>query len=302
MKNPVEGHLYQRGKTKAWYLLYDVPVAQGEKRRQRNVRIGRMPKEAEAEARKRAFLGRIDEGLESKPVPLSAEEYLTSWLESVRHSLAAKTYERYASLLRKHAIPVIGEIQIGRITSDHVEMIYDRLRSKGLSQRTCLHVHRVLHTAFADAVRRRKLRENVVGQLKAPRVEMHELTPVSSDQMRTLIRAAREIPLAVPVALAAVTGLRRGELLALRWRNVLLKKQGSLYITEALEQTRELGIRFKPPKGKSRRLIPLSREGVAILSAHKVNQDANANASGNPLRTTIWYSVTQTETVATRHF
>ena len=89
VKKPVEGHLYQRGKTKAWYLLYDVPVAQGEKRRQRNVRIGRMPK-AEAEARKREFLRRIDEGLESKPVPLSAEDYLTAWLESVRHSLAAE--------------------------------------------------------------------------------------------------------------------------------------------------------------------------------------------------------------------
>lgn len=113
----------------------------------------------------------------------------------------------------------------------------------------------------------------MVGQLKAPRVEMHELTPVSSDQMRTLIRAAKGTRLAVPVALAAVTGLRRGELLALRWRNVRLEKQGSLYITEALEQTRQLGVRFKPPKGKSRRLIPLSREGVAILSAHKLNQD-----------------------------
>jgi integrase len=268
----VDGHLYQRGKTKAWYLLYDVPVAPGEKRRQRNVRIGRMPK-AEAESRKRELLRRIDEGLESKPIPLNAEAYLTGWLESVRHSLAAKTHERYASLLCKHVISVIGAIQIGRLTSDHVEMIYDRLRSKGLSQRTCLHVHRVLHTAFADAVRRRKLKENVVGQLKAPRVEMRELTPVSSDQMRTLIRAAQGTRLAVPVALAAVTGLRRGELLALRWRNVRLDKQGSLYITEALEQTRQLGVRFKPPKGKSRRLIPLSREGVAILSAHKAHQD-----------------------------
>jgi integrase len=268
----VDGHLYQRGRSKAWYLLYDVPVAPGEKRRQRNVRIGRMPK-AEAEARKRELLRRIDEGLEAKPVALKAEDYVAGWLESVRHSLAAKTHERYASLLRKHVVPVIGGILIGRVTSDHIETIYDRLRAKGLSQRTCLHVHRVLHTAFADAVRRKKLKENVVGQLRAPRVDMRELTPVSFDQMRTLIRAAEETRLAVPVALAAVTGLRRGELLALRWRNVRLDKQGSLYITEALEQTRELGVRFKAPKGKSRRLIPLSREGVSILSAHKTHQE-----------------------------
>jgi integrase len=277
----VEGHLYQRGKTKAWYLLYDVPVAPDEKRRQRNIRIGRMPK-AEAEARKRELLRRIDEGLESKPVALNTGEYVAGWLESVSHSLAAKTHERYASLLRKHVIPVIGGIQLGRVTSDHIEMIYSRLRAKGLSQRTCLHVHRVLHTAFADAVRRRKLKENVVGQLKAPRVDMHELTPVSSDQMRTLIRTAQRTRLAVPVALAAVTGLRRGELLALRWRNVRLDTRGSLYITEALEQTRRLGVRFKPPKGKSRRLIPLSREGVAILSAHKTYQEHERQRVAKP--------------------
>lgn len=231
-----------------------------------------MPK-ADAEVRKRELLRHIDEGFESKPIPLNAEAYLSRWLESAQHSLAAKTHERYASLLRKHVIPVIGGIHIGRVTSDSIEMIYDRLRSKGLSQRTCLHVHRVLHTAFADAVRRKKLRENVVSQLKAPRVDPRELTPVSADQMRILIRAAQGTRLAVPVALAAVTGLRRGELLALRWRNVRLDKQGSLYITEALEQTRQFGVRFKPPKGKSRRLIPLSREGVTILSAHKTYQD-----------------------------
>ena len=115
--------------------------------------------------------------------------------------------------------------------------------------------------------------------------------------MRTLIRAAQGTRLAVPVALAAVTGLRRGELLALRWRNVRLEKQGSLYITEALEQTREFGIRFKPPEGE----IATSDTAVARSRRHPIgSQKRTRNREGpkrrrNPMRTTISYSVTQTE-------
>ncbi len=159
-------------------------------------------------------------------------------------------------------------------------MVYDRLRAKGLSQRACLHVHRVMHTAFADGVRRKKLKENVVNQLKAPQVEGRELAPITYDQMRGLIRAARGTRLAVPVALTAVTGLRRGELLALRWRNVRLDKEGSVYVAEALEQTRRLGIRFKSPKAKSKRVIPLSPEAIAMLAAYKAEQDDQKQHAG----------------------
>lgn len=230
--------------------------------------------------RKRELLRRVDEGTSPEPASQDAEQYLTGWLESPKHLLAAKTNERYSSLLRLHAIPIIGRIQLGRITSDHVEMIYDRLRAKGLSQRTCLHVHRVLHTAFADGVRRKKLKENVVAQLKAPRVDFRELTPITHHQMRLLIQLAQGTRLAAPVALAAVTGLRRGELLALRWRNVRLDKEGSVYVAEALEQTRQLGVRFKPPKAKSKRLIPLSPEATTILTAHKATQDEQKRRAG----------------------
>jgi integrase len=269
----VEGHLYQRGKSKSWYLLYDAPVVPSEKRKQRNIRIGKMSK-AEAEVRKRELLRQLDKGAYYEAPKASAEEYFASWLDSQRRSLAAKTHERYSSLLRLHVNPVIGKMQLCRITSDHVEKVYDRLRGRGLSQRTCLHVHRVLHTAFADAIRRKKLRENVVSQLKAPRVDSLERAPISYDQVNALIEIAQGTRLETPVALAAVTGMRRGELLALRWRNVSLEKnKGSLYVVEALEQSRRHGVRFKEPKGRSKRFIPLSPESVALLIAHKATQD-----------------------------
>jgi integrase len=82
----------------------------------------------------------------------------------------------------------------------------------------------------------------------------------------------------VPVALAAVTGLRRGELLALRWSNVDIER-GSLFVAEALEQTQN-GVRFKAPKSRSsRRFVPLAPEAVAILRTHKAAQKAARSAS-----------------------
>jgi integrase len=277
----VEGHLYQRGKSKAWYLLYDAPTLPGEKRKQRNIRIGKMSK-ADAEVRKRDLLRQLDAGERSEPVKISAEEYFASWLDSEKHSLAATTFERYSSLLRLHVTPIIGQMDLARIKPDHIEAIYGRMRAQDLSQQTCLHVHRVLHAAFARAVRKRTLKENVVEHLKAPRVESRELPPMSRDQVRLLIEMARGTRLELPVVIAAITGLRRGELLALRWRNLKLDaKKGSLYVAEALEQTREHGVRFKEPKGKSKRLIPLSSESIAMLRAHKAIQDEAKRRAGD---------------------
>ena len=277
----MEGHLYQRGKSKAWYLLYDAPNVPGEKRKQRNVRIGNMSK-ADAEVRKRDILRQLDAGDRCEPIKLSLEKYVESWLASEKRSLAATTHQRYSSLLRLHVTPLIGRMELARITSDDIERVYDRMHAQDLSQRTCLHVHRVLHAAFVCAVRRKKLKENVVGQLKAPRVDNRELPPMSRDQVRMLIEVAQGTRLELPVALAAVTGLRRGEQLALRWRNVSLEpKKGFLYVAEALEQTRQLGVRFKEPKGHSKRFIPLSPESIAMLRAHKVSQDEAKRRAGD---------------------
>jgi integrase len=132
-----------------------------------------------------------------------------------------------------------------------------------------------VHTALNYGVKVTKdLSENVAARLKAPRVERRVGTSITPEKVRTLIEAARGTRLEVPVMLAALTGLRRGELLALKWATVNLDK-GSLYVAEALEHTRGHGVAFKAPKSKtSRRVLPLAPECVELLQAHKEAQDA----------------------------
>lgn len=271
----MEGHLYQRGKSKVWYLLYDAPPS-GAKRNLRSVRIGKMPK-AEADAKKREILSAIDKGTTREDArSTTLESFLNSWIEATRDRLALRTAERYASIVKLHIVPAVGSVKLSRLTPEHVRKIYKAIKEKGLSNQTCLHVHRALHTALQYGVREERiLNENVVDRVKAPQVERREHAPVSSEQVRFLMAAAKGTRLEMPIAVAAVTGLRRGELLALRWQHVDLEK-GSLFVAASLEHSRAASgrVRFKAPKSKtSRRVVPLAPECVKLLRSHKAQQE-----------------------------
>ncbi len=274
----MEGHLVElRGKRggRVWYLVFDNPRERGAKRQQERVRIGSMPKN-HALARKREILRKVDKGTWVRERrDLTVERFLTDWLEAIKYDLATNTHVRYTGLVKQHVIPRVGTLQLAKLTPQHLTRIYQAVRAEGLSPQTALHVHRALHTALNYGVKVTKdLSENVASRLKAPRVERRVSTSITPEKVRTLIEAARDTRLEVPVTLAALTGLRRGELLALKWAWVNLD-QGSLFVAEALEHTRGHGVAFKAPKSRtSRRVLRLAPECVALLRAHKEAQDA----------------------------
>jgi integrase len=264
-------------------LLYDEPANSG-KRNLRSVRIGKMPK-AEADAKKREILSTVDKGMaRDHAAATSVEAFLNSWMEATRDRLASRTAERYASIVGLHIVPVIGNVKLSRLAPEHVRKIYKAVKDKGLSNQTCLHVHRALHTALQYGVREERiLSENVVGRVKAPAVERREHAPVNRDQIRLLMAAAKDTRLEVPIAVAALTGLRRGELLALQWQHIDLDK-ATLFVAASLEHSRAASrrIRFKGPKSKtSRRVIPLAPECVMLLRSHKEGQEKERDLAGD---------------------
>jgi integrase len=268
----MEGHLYKRGRSKTWYLLYDLPKAHGDKRKQCSVRIGKMPK-SHAEARKREILRRVDQGTWQSAPSLTVEKFLRLWLDATRPRLAAKTHERYSSLVQLYVLPVIGQLRLGKVEPKHLRQLYQSMIEKGLSKQTALHVHRALHTAFAYGVREERiLGENIVSLVKAPQPDARTPMNISREQVRAVILAAKGGRLEIPVILAATTGLRRGELLALRWSDVDLD-HASVHVLQSLEQTRTNGVRVKSPKSRSsRRLVPIAPECVEMLRKHKAEQ------------------------------
>jgi integrase len=144
---------------------------------------------------------------------------------------------------------------------------------RGLSAQTVQHVHRTLSQALSHAVRLGVLFKNPAQQVKPPRPASREIKILGKEEIGTLLNAAKDTSLYLPVLVAVTTGMRRGELLGLRWSDVDLKA-GTLTVNQSLERIKGK-VEFKAPKTRtSRRTIALPAASVQALQEHKVAQAA----------------------------
>ena len=199
-------------------------------------------------------------------------------MDYAEQSVSPKTRERYWEIIGGNIKPILGWHTLDNLKPLHIQSFYtnelERGRKDGrggLSARTVLHFHRVLHKALAQAVRWQLLAPNPADAVEPPRPERTKMRALDGDQTATLLAKLGGSRLYLPVALAVTTGLRRGELLALRWCNVNLD-DSRITVSQSLEQTRS-GLRFKSPKTeRSRRVVVLPAFATELLRAHKIEQ------------------------------
>jgi integrase len=209
----------------------------------------------------------------------SVAQFLASWLETVEPSLRPRTFERYEQMLRLHVVPTLGKLPVSQLAPQHVQQLYARLLDSGLSPTTVHHVHTLLHRALQQANRWGLVARNVTTLVDAPRDAHHEMQTLSPEQSRQLIEAARGHRLEALFVLALTTGMRRGELLGLRWQQVDLEG-GSLEVLTSLQRTRE-GFLFAEPKtAYSRRRVSLPEIAVEALRRHRIEQNKERFAAG----------------------
>jgi integrase len=135
-------------------------------------------------------------------------------------NVSPKTLERYSELIRVHVRPNLGAIPIQKLQAAHLAGLYSKLVRDGLSPRTAGHVHRVVHKALAVAVQWNIVSRNVAGAAEPPKVPAAEIEILSEDAARLLLQKLRGRSLYMLALLGLTTGMRRGELLALRWSDV----------------------------------------------------------------------------------
>ena len=293
------GHIRQRSPG-SFELRYDLAPdpATGE----RKVRSSR--KDAERELRR--LLHAVDTGEHIDPHRMSVREWLATWLGAIRQQVAPRTAERYGEIVDNFLAPAFGSLQLAKLTPAHIQQAYSEWASGGrrdgkvggLSPQTRRHIHRILSSALARAVEQQLIARNPcdVFKKRLPKVERREMTTLTVDQAQRLLAAIRHTRVYWPVLIALATGARRGEILALRWRNVDLDRS-SLRVVESLEQTKA-GLRFKAPKNEKARAIALPafavvelqrlrREQAEELLATGVRQSADAlvcaRADGEPM-------------------
>lgn len=222
----------------------------------------------------------LDRGVRVPAENWTVERYLTHWLETVvKPHKAPKTHQGYELVVRRHIVPVLGRKRLRSLSVPDVRNLVDRLRDQGMGTRGIQQTHAVLRNALQSAMRDELVMRNVAKlvQVKTPRYEVGRGLTVK--QARTLLQQTKSDRLHALYVLAIYLGLRRGEVLALRWSNVDLDQE-FLQVTHTLQRV-DGELRFQPPKTRtSRRTVPLPKPCVDALKAHKAAQAEERLAVG----------------------
>jgi integrase len=271
----MKGHIRERSPGR-WAIILDVPGDDGNRRRKWHSFKG-SKREAQAECAR--LITEMASGAYVERHKQSLNNFLDKWERDwATNNLSPKSAERYLELARLHIRPVLGAKPIQAIRVEDLNALYAGLHQR-LSPRTIKHVHRLLHRILGHAAKWGVIKRNVVALVDAPKVPVTEAPALQLTEIPTMLTGLRGRML-YPIAVVALgTGMRRGELCGLRWRDVDLDG-GSLRVEQSLEQTRA-GLRFKAPKSaRSRRSISLSPAVVAELRAHWKAQQERRLAIG----------------------
>lgn len=273
----MKGHIRRRGKD-SWALVIDLGRSPGGKRLQKWHTV--RGKKSEAEAELRRLLTAMDGGTYVEPNKLTVSKYLQQWLELVQPNVAPKTYARYAEIVNKHLIPALGQHRLMKLNGLHIEAYYAEARKSGrlkggggLSERTLLHHHRVLNEALRRAVRLKLRAGNPAQDVDAPKPSQREVNALDEQQTASLLKAATGTSIYAPILVAVTTGLRLGELLALRWSDVDLDG-GIIKVRRTLQRIgKELVFKDTPKTRSSARKVSMLALTTEALRTHKAEQN-----------------------------
>jgi integrase len=271
-------------KNNRWYVLVDVPTGPDGKRRRRGVggfKTKREAKAAEAEA-----LRRIRDGVFVEPNRLTLGTYLTEmWLPSMANQVRPTTLGGYRHNVRAYILPRLGNIPLQRLTTARVSAFYGELVASGgqhgrpLSPKTVRYVHTTLRRALRDAVADGLVVRNVAAQARPPRARRVEMHTWTAEQVGTFLASAREDRLYPAWLLLATLGLRRGELLGLRWADVN-QTTGRIAIRHTLVMVDGKPAMAEPKTAKGRRSLTLAPDVLEVLRAHRARQAAERLSLG----------------------
>ncbi len=228
---------------------------------------------------------------------VTVAEYLRSWLENtVRDSVRYSTYKSYGDQLERYPLPRLGHLQLGNLKPQHIRQCLKELRESGgtersagslkkgspkpLSPRTVRYCRTILNEALAQAVHDGLIVRNPVESIKAPKVEQYEVEPYTPAQVRKLLAAISGDRLEALITVAVALGLRQGEILGLRWRDIDFRCK-QLHVRFQLQRLDGIP-KFTQPKSKnSRRTIVLPAVVVESLLRHRDRQDQIRAVAGS---------------------
>jgi integrase len=241
----------------------------------------------EAAAKRDEALREVALGLIGDPRQ-SVEHFLERWLVDVAAvKLRPRSLERYQGIVRRHLIPAIGGLELRAITPRHVAKLYadftthrevtitharsQRTVIRAMSSASLRYVHAVLYGAFEQAVNWHLIARNPAAGATLPRTDVPEMRPLAPDEARHFLEAVRGHPLEALFVLAVATGMRQGELLALRWRDLDWSAR-RVAVHHTLVRMGAQWWLGDPKTVTSRRSIDLTDPTLEVLRTHRIRQ------------------------------
>lgn len=271
----MKGHIRERSPGR-WAIVLDLRDPETGKRRRKWHAFRGTKRQAQEECAR--LIAELRGGVYIEPDRTPVARFIERWLEHVKPTVSAKTYERYAELAQAAAV-LIGDVTLSKLKTERIDRAWSKALLQGrkngtggLSPRTVHHMRRVLIKALNQAATWELIQRNPATVSEAPRVERKRMGAYDAAQSAELLSAFRQTRMYIPVLLATMCGLRRGEICALRWRNVELgDNMRQLSIVESAEQTKG-GIYYKAPKSGRSRTVALSKMVREELRAHRARQ------------------------------
>lgn len=278
----MRGSIVKRGKTYSY--VFELEPHHDGKRRQKWVGGFRTKKEAEAGLAE--ALGRVQAGTYSDAGRQTVCEFCEQWIESVASSLAPSTVCDYRRIINQMIIPRLGKIRLGALTPAHISKFDNDLlkgggrNGKPLAPRSVVYAHAVLGRALQDALRWGLIARNPSRMVKRPKAPKTEMSVWTAEQARKFLVYVGDDRLYSLWFLLLTTGLRRGEVAALRWSDIDLAAK-----TLSVQRTRVTVdytvVENEPKTPQSRRRLALDMDTVEALRAHRRQQTADRRQLGD---------------------
>ena len=211
-------------------------------------------------------------GLINLNTKITFEEFLKDWLVIAKNSVRPNTGHQYAQIVTQHIVPMLGNIKLQDLRPDQIQKLYTEKLASGISPRTTRVIHAVIHRALNHALRQGLVIRNVSDAVTLPKVPRKEMQTLDDYQVRQLVQAAEGSGIQTLLWIAVTTGLRKGELLGLKWSD-LDWQTGKLKIQRQLQRRKGEGLIFCEPKSASgRRAITLGETTMNRLREYKEGQ------------------------------
>ena len=265
-----------------WSYRLDLGIDTDGRREQKQVGGFRTKKAAQA-ALNEALAG-LQRGTYVAPSRQTVAGFLEVWIDGARSELAITAWTNYREIIRRYVVPYIGAKRLVDLSPLDVKAMHAALLDHGRKDGTALAVasvqlaHRVLHRALADAVRWNLIPTNPATGARVPKGERKEMSVWTAEEASTFLDAVAHDRLAALWTIALHTGLRRGELAGLRWKDVDLDAAA---LTVAQQRTTAGNqVVVMTPKAKSQRQLLLAPATVAALDGHRKRQRTERLALG----------------------